>query len=58
MEATTKESTMQLLEQIANPNYEQRVLIRHVRYLLEEPQTEANKQVIRECIGRIWMLVK
>jgi len=48
----------ELLEQITDPNPEQSALMDYVRRLSEQPATWVNKQIISECIGRIWILNK
>jgi hypothetical protein len=53
-----KNSTIELLEQIPNPTEEQIYLINYVKKLIEEPETRINKQLISECVGVVWLMVK
>ena len=53
-----KIATLELLEQITDPNNEQIALMDYVKELLNLPATRTNRQIISECMGRIWILIK
>ncbi len=51
-------AVLNLLSHITSPTDEQVALMKYVRGIIDEPYTEANRQIIEDCLGRTLMLIK